>query len=287
MSSNRSLPLIFLLVGPALAGLLVFRLLPIGQAVTESFFSTFRGKSLFVGFENYLSLVGDPIFWNSLRVTLLFNLIINPLQVALALMLAVLYVREFPGIRIYRILFLVPIGVSLPTAVIIWRIMLSPDGLANGLLHFAGLSTQPWLTSQTLALYAIIAIATWKGISYWMVFIVGGLQNIPGEIYEAARVDGVKPWQQVLFITLPLLKSTLLFVLIADISINFLLFAPVFMITKGGPADSTDVLMYEAYKSGFIFGDTGRSMAIVIVIVVIVLVIVGLQFRLLGNKKVA
>lgn len=286
MSTNRPLPLIFLLVGPALAGLVVFRLLPIGQAVAESFFTSSRGATLFVGFDNYLSLAGDPIFWNSLRVTLLFNLIINPLQVTLALLLALLYVREFPGIRIYRILFLIPIGVSLPTAVIIWRIMLSPDGLANGLLHFAGMPMQPWLTSQTLALYAIIAIATWKGISYWMVFIVGGLQNIPGEIYEAARVDGVKPWQQVLFITLPLLKNTLLFVLVADISINFLLFAPVFMITKGGPADSTDVLMYEAYKSGFIFGDMGRSMAIVIVIVAIVLVVVGLQFRLLGNKKV-
>lgn len=287
MSAKRPIILIILLVAPALAGLVVFRLFPIGLAVSESFFSTFRGDTFFVGLDNYLSLAGDPIFWNSLRVTLWFNLIINPVQVALALGLAVLYVRKFPGVRFYRVLFLIPIGVSLPTAVIIWRIMLSPDGLANGLLHFAGLPTQPWLTSQGLALYAIIAIATWKGISYWMVFIIGGLQNISSEIYEAARVDGVKPWQQFLFITLPLLKGTLLFVLVADISINFLLFAPIFMITKGGPADSTNVLMYEAYKSGFIFGDMGRSMAIVVVIVFIVLLIVGLQFKMLGNRKAA
>lgn len=272
------------LLTPALLGLVVFRLYPIALAISDSFFNVFRGNQVFVGLNNYLSLVVDSTFWKSLQVTLWFNLLINPIQIALALGLALLYVQEFKGITFYRILFLIPIGVSLPTAVIIWRIMLSPDGLANGLLNIAGIPGQPWLTSESLALYSIIAIATWKGISYWMIFIIGGLQNISPEIYDAARIDGARPWQLLFYITIPLLRPTLLFVLVADVSINFLLFAPIFMLTQGGPADSTNVLMYEAYKSGFIFGDMGRAMAIIVVVVAILLVIVGLQFRLLNGK---
>ena len=117
-----------------------------------------------------------------------------------------------------------------------------------------------------------------------MIFIIGGLQSISTEIYEAAKLDGAVAWQRLWFITSPLLRPTLLFVLVADVSINFLLFAPIFMLTQGGPADSTNVLMYEAYKSGFVFGDMGRAMAIIVVVVAILLVIVGLQFRLLAGK---
>jgi multiple sugar transport system permease protein len=282
----RKSPLFFVvaLLMPALLGLVVFRLYPIALAISDSFFNVVRGNPAFVGLDNYVSLLTDSTFWKSLQVTLWFNLLINPIQIALALGLALLYVQKFKGVTFYRILFLIPIGVSLPTAVIIWRILLSPDGLANGLLNIAGIPGQPWLTSESLALYSIIAIATWKGISYWMIFIIGGLQNISPEIYDAARIDGAQAWQRLFFITIPLLRPTLLFVLVADVSINFLLFAPIFMITLGGPADSTNVLMYEAYKSGFIFGDMGRAMAIIVVVVAILLVIVGLQFRLLNGK---
>ena len=254
-------------------------------AASDSLFNMVRGQQVFVGLDNYVSLLTDRTFWKSMQVTFWFNLLINPIQIALALGLALLYVQNFKGVTLYRVLFLIPIGVSLPTAVIIWRIMLSQDGLVNGLIGIAGAPAQPWLTSESLALYSIIAIATWKGISYWMIFIIGGLQTIAPEIYDAARIDGVKPWQRLIFITIPLLRPTLLFVLVADVTINFLLFAPIFMLTQGGPADSTNVLMYEAYKSGFIFGDMGRAMAVIVVVVAILLVIVGLQFRLLSNRE--
>ncbi|MET3900065.1 multiple sugar transport system permease protein [Devosia sp. UYZn731] len=282
--SRTPVLLIILLLVPALIGLVVFRLYPIALAVNDSFFNVLRGNSVFVGFENYVALLTNSAFWNSLKVTLWFNLLINPIQIALALGLALLYVQNFKGVSVYRVLFLIPIGVSLPTAVIIWRIMLSQDGLVNGVIGIAGVPAQPWLTAESLALYSIIAIATWKGISYWMIFIIGGLQNISPEIYDAARIDGVKGWQRLIFITIPLLRQTLLFVLVADVSINFLLFAPIFMLTQGGPADSTNVLMYEAYKSGFVFGDMGRAVAIIVVVVAILLVIVGLQFRLLSGR---
>ncbi|MBN9303834.1 MAG: hypothetical protein BGO82_15780 [Devosia sp. 67-54] len=287
--TTRRTPVFFavLCLAPALLGLVVFRLYPIALAVSDSLFNVVRGDTIFVGIGNYLALAADTTFWKSLQVTLWFNLLMNPIQIALALGLALLYVQKFRGITLYRVLFLIPIGVSLPTAVIIWRIMLTPDGLVNGLLNVAGLPAQPWLTSEGLALYSIIAIATWKGISYWMIFIVGGLQNISPEIYDAARIDGARAWQRLVYITVPLLRPTLLFVLVADVSINFLLFAPIFMLTQGGPADSTNVLMYEAYKSGFIFGDMGRAMAIIVVLVLLLLLIVGLQFRLLSRRTEA
>lgn len=284
--TTRRTPLFFvaLCLAPALVGLVVFRLYPIALAVSDSLFAASKGDTVFVGLGNYLALFADSTFWKSLQVTLWFNLLMNPIQVALALGLALLYVQKFRGITFYRILFLIPIGVSLPTAVLIWRIMLTPDGLVNGVLNVAGIPAQPWLTSQGLALYSIIAIATWKGISYWMIFIIGGLQNISPDIYDAARIDGAHSGQRFFYITVPLLRPTLLFVLVADVSINFLLFAPIFMLTQGGPADSTNVLMYEAYKSGFIFGDMGRAMAIIVVIVLVLLVVVALQFKLLSNK---
>jgi multiple sugar transport system permease protein len=285
MVRQSSLSLLVALLAPALLGLLVFRLYPIAIAVVTSFYTTVHGNTAFAGLGNYESLISDHVFWRSLGVTLWFNLLVNPIQIAISLGLALLYVRKFPGASVYRIFFLIPIGVSVPVAVIVWRIMLSQGGLVNGLLNLVGVAPKPWLTSSSFALYSVIAIATWKGASYWMIFIVGGLQNISPELYDAARVDGVRPWQRLLFITLPLLRPALLFVLAADVSINFLLFAPIYMLTQGGPAGSTDVLMYEAYKQGFIFGDMGRAMAMVVVIVAILLIVVGLQFRLLSARE--
>ena len=277
--------LILVALFPALLGLAVFRAYPIGLAMFESMFTTLRGERIFVGLGNYTALFASESFWNSVTVTLWFNLIINPLQVALALMLALMFVQRIPGIFIFRLLFLIPIGVSLPVAVIIWRILLLPQGLVNGALDGLGLGPFRFLTDPAWAIYAIIAIATWKGISYWMIFLIAGLQNISTEITEAARLEGASAWQRFYLITLPLMRPTLLFVLVADVTINFLLFAPIFMLTNGGPRGSTNVLMYEAYKSGFAFGDMGRAMAIVVCIVAMLLIIVGLQFRLLSSGR--
>lgn len=285
MIRRSSRALLTALLAPALLGLLIFRLYPIAIAVFSSFYTTEHGGAAFIGFENYTSLFSDHVFWKSLEVTLWFNLLVNPIQIAISLGLALLYVRKFPGVGVYRVFFLIPIGVSVPTAAIVWRVMLSQGGLANGVLDLFAAPPQPWLTSSSLALYSIIAICTWKGASYWMIFIVGGLQNISPELYDAARVDGVRPWQRLVFITLPLLRPALLFVLAADVSINFLLFAPIYMLTQGGPAGSTDVLMYEAYKQGFIFGDMGRAMAIVVLIVAVLLVVVALEFKLLSTRE--
>lgn len=275
----------YLLLLPALAGLVVFRIYPIGLAIWRSLYTTTFGidaRLLFVGLENYQYIFSDPVFWQSLRVTLIFNVIVNPLQIGLALMLAMLANQRIRGIGLYRTIFFIPIGVSLPIAVIIWRMILDPNsGLANGILVQLGLSPQPFFTSPHQALWSIILLASWKGVSYWMLFILAGLQNIPTELKEAAMLDGASSTQRFFHVTLPLLKPVLLFVLVVDTSVNFLLFVPVYLLTGGGPSLSTNVLMYEAFKTGFVYTDLGSSLAMVLVLLVVIMGVVALQFRLL------
>ena len=279
----------YALLAPALIGLAVFRLYPIVLAAWGSLHtSTFgeAGGRVFVGLDNYRYLFAEPTFWSSLWVTLKLNLILNPLQVALALGLAVLADQRFPGIRAYRTAFFIPIGVSIPIAALVWRIMLDPNaGLINAVLTSIGLPAQPFLTSADQALWAIVLIATWKGVSFWMVFLLAGLQNIPSDLHEAAMLDGASPVQRFFQITLPLLRRTLLFVLVTDTAINFLLFAPVYLLTAGGPELSTNLLMYEAYKTGFVFADMGLALAMVMVLLALVLVVVAAEFRLLQSEE--
>ncbi len=274
----------YALLAPALIGLAVFRLYPIALAAWGSLFTSSyaEGARVFVGLDNYRYLLGEPTFWTSVWVTLKLNLLINPIQVALALALAVMADQRFPGIRAYRTLFFIPLGVSVPIASIIWRIMLDPNaGLVNSLLLTLGLPAQPFLTSKDQAIWVIILIATWKGVSFWMIFILAGLQNISQDLLEAAMLDGASPVQRFFQITLPLLRRTLLFVLVTDTAINFLLFAPVYLLTAGGPSLSTNVLMYEAYKTGFVYADMGTALAMVMLLLLIVVVVVALEFRLL------
>ncbi|MBV8177154.1 MAG: ABC transporter permease subunit [Verrucomicrobia bacterium] len=142
--------------------------------------------------------------------------------------------ERFAGIGFYRLLFFVPIGVSVPIASILWRTMFDPNaGLINSLLSIVKIPSQPFLISQGQALWCIVAIATWKGISFWMIFLWAGLQDIPQQVLEAAEIDGANRLQRFLFVTLPLMRRPLLFVLVTDTATNFLLFAiPLYTVVR-------------------------------------------------------
>jgi multiple sugar transport system permease protein len=156
--------------------------------------------------------------------------------------------------------------------------MLDPQsGLVNGILLSVGLPAQPFLSSPSQALPSIILIASWIGVGYWMFFFLAGLQGIPPTLYEAAAIDGATPVRAFVHITLPLLRRVIAFVLVADTTANFLLFAPVYILTHGGPQGSTDLLMYEAYRSGFIGLDVGRATSITTILIGILLLVVGAQ----------
>lgn len=268
---------------PALIGVFIFRLYPIALSMVKSLFQTsFVRGTTFVGLENYRLLMDDPVFWQSLKVTLLLNLAINPIQIIISLAIALLVNRQGRVVQIYRTIIMLPMGVSLAIACTLWRIMLDPnDGLVNSILNAIGIASQPFLTSPSQALWSIILIASWKGIAYWMMFFLSGLQEIPDELYEASTIDGASRNQQIWYITLPLLRRVALFVTVAVTSANFLMFVPMFMLTLGGPNMSTNTLMYEAYTSGFVYFDEARGMAITSVILLILLIVVLLEFRLL------
>ena len=281
---------VFIFLAPAFIGLLAFRAYPVFLALWESMYTATYGgakaKMIFVGFENYQLLWEDIIFWRSVKATALLTLFINPIQIGLALGLALLLQRSTPLISIIRTLFLLPVGVAIPIATVVWGLMLNPNnGLVNSFLGVFGIPPQPFLTSETQAIWAIIAIASWKGVALWMLFLLAGLQDIPKIYYEAARIDGAKIWDQIRYITLPLLRRSLLFVTVADTAINFVLFVPMFILTQGGPRNSTNVLMFEAYRSGFAFQDYGRSMAIITILTVCILIIIGFQIKFLRPKN--
>ena len=271
----------FAFLAPALAGLVLFRVVPIVLSLVGGFVGTdLTGNTSFQGLANYAGLADDPEFWNSVRVTLLFNAIVNPLQVVLAFLLALLMARPGRGIGTLRTALLLPITVSIALTSVLWNLLLDPGvGPVNGLLRSLGLSAEPFFRSQGQALPSLIAICTWRGVGYWMFFMLGGLAAIPAEVNEAASIDGAGAWRRLIHITLPLMRRSFAFVLIADTAANFLLFAPVYIITSGGPDGSTALLMFEAYRAAFTLLDDGRSLAISTVILLIIGAVAALELR--------
>ncbi|MFF3390231.1 carbohydrate ABC transporter permease [Streptomyces sp. NPDC002669] len=273
-------------LAPALLALLVLRLLPAGLAVVDSLrhHSLVDGVTRFVGLDNYGDLLGDPQFWQSVRVTLLFSLIVNPLQVLCALGLAVLLNRRFAGARLWRSLVFAPIAVPPAVSAVIWGILYRPEGPLNAALGALGLPSQPFLTSPSQALYALIVLMSWVGVGYWMTFLIAGLQDIPQECYDAAAMDGANAWQRFVHVTLPLLRRPLAFVLVADTVSNFLVFAPVQLLTGGGPEGSTNLLMYDVFRRAYSVGDIHYAQAEVVLLVALTLAVVAVQYRLMQGK---
>ena len=277
----------YLLLLPALVLLLVFNLLPTIATIVESTFviSLRSGERVFAGFANFERIFNDPIFWKSLQVTVVFSLVVNPLQIALALGLSMLINQRLPGIGIFRSIYLLPVAVSLNVTAIVWRLMLDKNtGMINGMLYQLGIERQPFLHSVDQALWSIILIASWIGVPLWSLFILAGLQNIPPPVLEAAKIDGANAWQSFTRVTLPLLRRVLAFVLVADTVANFLLFAPILLTTQGGPQLSTNLILYETYRRGFIYGDLGASAAMLSVMLLVVFVIVGVELYLLRGS---
>jgi multiple sugar transport system permease protein len=284
-TKQHLVPYLFLL--PALAGLLLFKIYPIMNGLIQSLFTNhfLSQTKKFVGLGNYLDLAKDPVFWKSLFVTLKFNLVINPLQIALAFGLAILLNHKIRGIALFRAVQFVPVAVSVPSACVLWNIMMSPEqGVLNSILIALGLEPQPFLASSSQALWSIILIASWKGVGYWTLFLLAGLQEIPRSIYEAACIDGATGWQQFRKVTIPMIMRPLTFVVVSVTIANLLLFSPMYILTGGGPQRSTNVLMLESYNSAFMYSDMGRSSAIVVVLLIMTLLIVTMQFRMLRAK---
>ncbi|MEP2889946.1 carbohydrate ABC transporter permease [Tateyamaria sp.] len=264
---------------PAISLLIVFRLAPIAISIGGSFTSqSLLGETTFHGLGNYDTLFSDEGFWNSVRVTLLFNIIINPLQIFVAFIMALLVFAPGRFLTFFRVSFFLPMTMSTALVAVMWNLLFDPNlGLVNSILAQTPLGRQGFFFDEDQALGAMIWISTWKGAGYYMIFLLAGLFRISEELYEAAHVDGASPWQQLRLITLPQMKRTFLFVFVADTTVNLLFFAPVYIITRGGPNGTTDTLMYRAYESSFTFVDWGRALSLSCILLALVVLVAAAQ----------
>jgi multiple sugar transport system permease protein len=215
-----------------------------------------------------------------------FNGIINPLQVVLALLLALLVLPDDRLTRGFRIALVLPMSVSTALTAVLFGLFLDRNiGPLNAVLDAVGLGRQAFYRDPSQALWTLIGVATWKGAGYWMIFMLAGLKGVPADVLEAAAIDGAGRWSRFRHVVLPLMRRPIAFVLVADTAINFLFFAPVYILTSGGPANQTRLLMFEAFQSAFTYNDPGRSLAISTVLLGLLAVIVTAQLALFRSKE--
>jgi multiple sugar transport system permease protein len=270
----------------------IFLALPILAALVLSF-TSFGLRDLqnpigtsFVGVQNYTNLFSDPKFWKSLGNTVYFVVVGVPLTLALGLLIANALSRGITRFRTaFRVGYSLPVITSIVAIAVVWRFLLNPDvGLINVLLRNIGINGPAWLGNPALAMPSIIAMAVWRNVGFAMVVFVAGLQAIPAMLYEAASIDGAGRWQAFRYVTLPMLRPTILFMLVIT-TIGYLqLFEEPFVMTRGGPLDATlSVTMY-MYQQGFSFFHQGYASAIAYVLFVIVAIVAFLQFRFLRSE---
>lgn len=281
MKRHGTLLVAAVFLAPAIVALIVLRLWPAAVAVHNSLLAP---HATTYSLENYFYIFGDPVFQGAVRTTLLYSVIVNPLQIAVSLALALLMNAKLPTVGIWRTLVMLPVAIPQSVSAVVWGVAYREDGPLNALLAAIGVGPQRFLTSPEQALASILVIVSWIGVGYWMTFLIAGLQDIPKTLYEAARIDGANSWQGFRYITLPQLRRPLTFVLVANTVANFLVFAPVQILTKGGPQGSTNLIMNEIYTRAFIGGDPSGASAATVVLVSLVLLIVMLQFRLMRGS---
>ena len=270
-SSRRSI-IAWLGLVPALLILLLYRLVPLLWNVYLSFQEMkYTGETTFVGLANYQELASDPVFFQSLFNTVLF-LVSVPIAVTLALGLALLLNKKFIGSSVFRSMFFLPYITMMVAIAVIWSYMFKTQGgVLNFILLELGIINQniPWLSDSTWARISIIIVHVWKTTGFYLVIILAGLQTIPGQVYEVADIDGASRYQQFRYITLPLLKPTLGVCALVGLVTSFELFDLVQVLTGGGPARSTEILITWIYKQAFEFGNFGYAAVLTIILFVI------------------
>lgn len=283
---RRNLLIAFLFILPALINFTIFRYVPIAAALRASMYnySLLGGFRGFIGLDHYARLIDDPTFWKSLWVTTQFVIYKVPIEVALALALAVFLQRESFGAGFVRSAIMAPMVTSIIVVSIIWAMMYhSEQGLIQSMLNAVGIPRQPFLSDQDRALPALTLMMIWKDIGFSMIILMAGLKGIPSTYYEAALVDGANRWQAFWNVTIPLLKPVLMFIIVTQTVFSFQIFVPVYQMTKGGPLDSTKAIVFYIYQQGFLFQDMGYASALSMVTLAILLVVSLVQMRLLRS----
>ncbi|RIJ54749.1 carbohydrate ABC transporter permease [Clavibacter phaseoli] len=275
---------------PFVAVFAVFMLVPLVSSFAMSF-TDFRATDIrspfavdFVGLDQYVALFTDATFLRSIGVTAFFVVVGIPVTMVTALALA-LALNSGRGriVSFFRVGFYAPVVTSIVAVSVVWRYILLPDGLLNSALAVVGITGPNWLSDTTWALPSLVAMAVWRNVGTLMIIFLAGLQAVPEEVQEAAVMDGASPWRRLISVTLPLLRPTLLLGSVL-ISVGFLqFFEEAFVMTRGGPLDSTLSVAYYTYRQ-FGFGEYGLASAASYVLFLAIALLSLLQFRLLRSK---
>ncbi len=275
----------YLFLAPALLVLGLTVLYPtvqaIGLSLTEYGYDITQPPQ-WVGFANFQRLAGDRTFWQTLRNTLLYLVGVVPLLVLLPLLLAILVNRWLPGVRWFRAAYYTPVVVSMVVAGIAWRWLYAENGLLNQIIIGLGIATEgvPWLTSPRLALLSVMVVTIWKGLGYYMVIYLAGLQAIPADLYEAAAIDGSDGWQRHWDITIPMMRPYVLLVAVISAISATKVFEEVFVMTQGGPRNSSKTIVYYVYEQAFQNLEISYACTIGLVLFLIILALSALRLSL-------
>lgn len=223
----------------------------------------------------------DAVFWKSIINTGLFVLMVVPLQCGTALILAMMVNRQMAGRNFFRTAFFMPVVTSMVVVSIVWNFMLRPDGPINNLIGTTGLD---WLNTPSTAMFAIVVLSAWQGAGYQMLIFLAGLQGISADLYEAASIDGANGMQKFRNVTLPGLRNTIVFVILSTTMMAFALYVQIDVLTKGGPADATQTLVFHSVRIGSEQGNIGYASTISVIYFIIILCIAFIQRYILERK---
>ncbi|MDI3503811.1 MAG: multiple sugar transport system permease protein [Candidatus Cloacimonadota bacterium] len=296
-------PYLYLL--PALVIVIAFRLIPIVMSFIISFFDwSLQGTGRFIGLENYQNMIHDPVFWQSMGNTLWLVIIQVPASIIFSLFFAVLLNRIKYLKGLFRTVYFMPFVTSLVAVSIVWKLIFNEQtGLMNTFLGYVGISPQGWLSESrgifylmfqdiginlprylhgpSQALFAIIIMTVWKGLGYNTIIYLAGLQNISKVYYEAAEIDGASKSKQFWHITVPLISPTTFYVLLMTTIVSFQTFAQIYLMTdKGGPLNTTKLIVYYIYEKGFDLLEMGYASAVALTLFILILGLTILQRRL-------
>lgn len=276
----------YLFVLPAVLGIFLFAIFPglYGLGLSLYDYSFVGTGSEFIGLDNYEQILEDPLFFKAFGNSLLFAVMAVVLHVVGGLGLALLVKQRVKGIAFFRTSYFVPVVVSMVVVSTVWKLIYHTNsGLLNSVLLSIGLPAQPFLTSPTHALPSLAVMSFWKQAGFIMLIYLGALFAIPGDLYESAKIDGANSWQQFRFITLPLLRRVILFVLVVTTIDSIKVFTQVYVMTSGGPLESTTVIVFHIFRNAFRYFNIGYAAAMSSVLFVVVLIITWAQFRLLRS----
>ncbi len=265
-------PYMFLL--PAGIVLLIFFFLPFFQTIGLSFFNYSHSiySPDFAGIKNYIDILHNPVFYKVMWNTILYLVIAVPILAIFPLFLAVLINQKIRGITLYKILIYLPVIVSIVVAAIAFKWLYAQDGILNYFMQLLHLNKIGWLTDPKYAIYSVIIVTIWKGIGYYMMIYLASLMSVPKELYEACDIDGANFWQKHLTVTVPHLMPTIALVTTISSISAMKIFAEIYVMTKGGPLDSTKTIVYYIYEKAFENLDLGYASAMAVILLIIVMI---------------